>query len=240
MRIEENAGGGETVLLQRGDNLALVPASHLDLISPKIRDAFADPVRYFRDIAGRSKFSALSRWINALTAEPQWELELNRGGYEQPAWELELDCGDSDAECFNWTMVGFRWHSNSVTGALIGIPDERELSRYPATLARYYSLVDVVHWSIFGGAGGLEGAGDHDSIREFAHLFPNPACCPTDVSVLGSSGCGDRLIYSQDGRGGWLCHEHGLVHWLGSIADLIEWIFSELLSKRQPEYDYNP
>lgn len=225
MRIEENAGGGDTVILQLGDDPAQTPESHRDLISSTIRDTFIDPVQYFRDIANRSPFDALSRWINTLIADPKWELELNRGSpYDERA---------------NWTMTGFRWDSDSITGAMVGVPDGRELSLYPASLAEYYKLVDVVHWGIFGGAGGLDDAGNHTSISEFVHLFDDPASCPEGTFILGSSSCGDMMIYSNDDRGGWLCHENGHIHWLGSVADMINWIFGELLNNREPEYDYN-
>lgn len=225
MRIEENAGGGDTVILEPGDDPAQVPETHRGLLSPMIRDVFVDPVSHFRDIASRSRFTSLSQWINALIADPKWELELNRG--------FPFD------ERVNWTMTGFRWNSDSVAGALIGLPTRRDFHGYPKSLADYYKLVDVVHCTIFGGAGGLYGADDHTSISEFLHDLRDADLCPEDVFVFGSSGCGDMMIYSVDDRGGWLCHENGHIHWLGSITDTVNWMFGELLKNREPEYDYS-
>ncbi len=224
MRIEDNCGGGDTVILGPGDDLSQTPETHRELISPMVRDAFVDPVGYFRDIANRSRFEELSRWINTLIAEPAWELELSRG--------YPYD------ERVNWTMTGFRWNSDSITGALIGLPARHDFNAYPSALAEYFRLVDVVHWSEFGGAGGLKGAVDHEPISEFWYDFKDAQLRPDEVFVFGFSACGDMLIYSTDDRGGWMCHENGHIHWLGSITSAINWIFRELLKDKEPEYDY--
>lgn len=56
MRIEENEGGGESVILVAGDDLAQVPESHRDLITPRIREVFADPAAHFTRIADECPF----------------------------------------------------------------------------------------------------------------------------------------------------------------------------------------
>ncbi len=50
--------------------------------------------------------------------------------------------------------------------------------------------------------------------------------------------CSDMLICTSDGRGGWLCHENAHTHLLGTIAQTIDWVCSELLANRCPEHDY--
>jgi hypothetical protein len=47
------------------------------------------------------------------------------------------------------------------------------------------------------------------------------------------------LIYTEDGRGGWLCHENGKIHLLGTIEDTILWVYGELLANRCPDFDYS-
>jgi hypothetical protein len=58
---------------------------------------------------------------------------------------------------------------------------------------------------------------------------------PDSLQVWGHDGCGDMLVYTDDGRGGWLEHEEGYVRWIGSIAETIEWVFAELLAGREPD-----
>jgi hypothetical protein len=223
MRFDENVGGGDTVVVEPGDDLTDVPPSHLDLITPQIRKAFADPVQCFRDIAGRSQFRELSRWLNALIEDGAWELELNRGALED--------------ERRSWTMTGFRWMTRSVHDAVVGLPSPPGANSFPNTLADYYELVGFVHWSVFGGAGGLDGADSHTPITEWPH-YANLQDNPHELFAWGWGYGGDMLVYSTRDRGGWLGHETGAIHWLGSIEDAINWVFAELSAAKAPDYDY--
>ena len=45
------------------------------------------------------------------------------------------------------------------------------------------------------------------------------------------------MVYSNQDRAGWFCHETGQIKWIGSIADMINWVFGELLNNRPPEND---
>ena len=109
----------------------------------------------------------------------------------------------------------------------------------PPALRRYYSLVDRVSWMPFGCAGGLEGAGDHTPLTDFDYTYHGADIDPARTFVLGSSPGGDMLIYTEDGRGGWLCHENGKIHPLGTVVDTIEWVYSELQADRCPDFDYS-
>ncbi len=57
--------------------------------------------------------------------------------------------------------------------------------------------------------------------------------------IFGWSLCGNMLIYTTSGRAGWLCHENGRIHLLGTIKDTIQWVYGELLANRCPEFDSN-
>ena len=219
MDIEENEGGGTSVLLVEGDDLASVPDSHMHLLSPQLRDAFRDPVSRFRDIAERCPFPEMARWLNALIDDPFWILELNQGDPQQ------------------FTSAGFYWLSETVRSASIDLPSDARYD-YPPALADYYSLVGRVDWTGFGCAGGLDGAGRHTPLRTFPYKYHGAEVNPDDVFVWGWSPCGDMIIWSKDGRGGWMSHETGHIHMLGTIEDLINWLFAKLVADECPEYDY--
>ena len=44
------------------------------------------------------------------------------------------------------------------------------------------------------------------------------------------------IVYTADGRGGWLCHENGEIRLLGSVLDTIDWVYGELLADRCPDF----
>jgi hypothetical protein len=51
---------------------------------------------------------------------------------------------------------------------------------------------------------------------------------------MGHSSGGDVLIYTTDGRGGWLRPKTGEVVLLGSVGETLDWLFAELLAGRAP------
>ncbi len=220
MEIDDNDGGGQTVTLGPGDRLERVPRSHRHLITPAIRQAFPNPVEHFGQIAGRCPFPQMARWLKTLLAGHDWQLQLHQGDPKE------------------WTSAGFFWGSEQVRSALISLPGEDGFSESPAALRQYYSLVDAVSWMPFGYAGGLAGARDHSPLTEFAFDYHGAQVDPSAAFMWGGSLCGDMLIYTKDGRAGWLCHENGHIHLLGSIEVTINWVYGELLADRCPEYDY--
>src|SRR5688500_14976641 len=100
----------------------MVTASHRQLITPAIRTAFADPISYVRNLADRCRFRQMAAWLRALLVEESWELQMHRGSG-------------------SYASAGFRWCSERVRGAMIGLPTDPDLNKYPATLREYYSLV---------------------------------------------------------------------------------------------------
>ena len=77
-----------------------------------------------------------------------------------------------------------------------------------------------------------------ERIDEFVDFEFGADVDPARTFVFGCSDCGDMIIYTAEGRGGWLCHENGKIHLLGTIEDTIEWVYSELLANRFPEFDH--
>jgi len=221
MEITENEGGGKTVRLFAGDRLVKVPKSHTELITPQIRQAFADPTAYFRSICERCSFQKMAKWLKTLIASNAWSLELHRG--DPPANK----------------MAGFLWDSQEVTPALVGPPTQFDTNKYPSDLQIYFSLVNQVHWNDFGNAGGLDGVGSHPPLSQFVFDYSGHDIDVKTASVWGWSFCGDMLIYTSDGRGGWFSHESQEVHMLGTIRKAINWVFAELWAGRTPEYDYD-
>jgi hypothetical protein len=220
MRIEDNCGGGDTVILDPGDSLDDVPSSHRKLLTAALRRAFADPIAHFRDIAERCPFPRMVQWLEKLLKEGKWALHLNK----------------CNPEYGDWSLTGFQWSSKQVRGATIALPRKKPRG-LPKSLQDYYSLVDEVNWIAFGGAGDLDGSGPHKSLAKIPYYR---AVEDADaIHLWGSSACGDMLIYSTKDRGGWLSHETSHIHWLGSIADAINWVYGELLANRTPDYDYN-
>lgn len=220
MRTIKNEGGGKSVVLAPGDNLKRVRESHRMLITPRIKEAFADASEYFRSVAVCCPFPSMAAWLKVLIEEGDWELVLHRGVPEE------------------WTAAGIRWWSEKVRSAEITPASESNLSKLPPALRRYYSLVDQVSWMPFGCAGGLYGITDHTPLTNFYYTYHGADIKPAKTFVFGSSSCGDMVIYTADGRGGWLCHEDGKIHLLGTIEDTIEWVYCELLANRSPEFDY--
>lgn len=221
MKSEENCAGGKTVILFPGDKLEKVPKTHRALLTASIREAFGDPSVHFRQVAEICPFPPMKAWLGSLLKEGDWKLALHRGDPPE------------------WTSAAFDWNSSKVRGAEITPSKEDPPATLPAVFQSYYLLVDSIRWMPFGGAGGLEGCRDHIPVSTFRvdHLGTNVD--PAKTFVFGWSPGGDMLVYAHDGRGGWLCHENGKVHWLGSIADTIEWVFAELLADRCPDFDYS-
>src|SRR5262249_39109247 len=137
MEIEDNRGDGQSVLLFDGDDLDEVPDSHRDLITPSIREGFADPPAHFRRVARRCPFPQMAVWLRALLRVKDWELALHRGDPPE------------------WTAAGFTWKSAKVYGAEITPSSGTPPTTLPAVLRDYYSLVDKIRWMPFGLSGGL-------------------------------------------------------------------------------------
>lgn len=216
MKIEDNEDGGTSVILEEGDDLASVPDSHAYLITPQLREAFSDPVGRFCKIAECCPFPEMARWLRTLLETPRWQLELNQGDPQE------------------YASAGYYWASQYVRSATIDLPGGT-LPKFPKTLVDYYSLVDAVDWMGFGCAGGLAGAGGHAPLRAFPYDWQDIDA--DEVSVWGYSPCGDMIIWTADGRGGWLSHETGRMQLLGTIEELIDWVYAKLSANECPEYD---
>jgi hypothetical protein len=221
MEAEANEGGGTTITLVSGDRLDKVPKTHQELLTPAIREVFSDPIGHFRRVADKCPFPQMAAWLNALLADGEWYLALHRGDPKE------------------WESVGFGWFSDAVRSAEITPSIGEDTAGLPAMLRRYYSLVDRVQWMPFGCAGGLEGAAGHTPMTTFPLEYHGATIDPANTFAFGWSPGGDILIYTDDGRGGWACHENGKVYLLGTIEDTINWVYAELLGDRCPDFNYD-
>jgi hypothetical protein len=233
----KNEAGGVSVYLVNGDDLNEVPDSHRTSITPVIREVFVDPPAFCRRIADRTPFPHMATWLRALAEEEIWALGLHHSSRDE------------------WTAAGFTFWSDEVFGAEITPSDGSDTPGLPPTLRGYYSLVDRVSWMPFGCSGGLSGRAGHDPLTTFGGLSGRAGHVPLTTFdemyhgrragvepektfVFGSSSGGDLLLYTADDRGGWLCHENGWVHLLGTIRETIDWVYAELLANRSPDFDY--
>lgn len=221
MKIQKNDAPGKSVILVPGDDLAKVPKSHRELLTPQIREIFRDPPEYFRRIARDCPFATMKKWLRAVLKNGDWRLDLHRGHVPE------------------WTSVGYVLYSPKVRAAAITPTPCPPPTTLPAVLQSFYSLVDQVSWMRFAYAGELYNARTHRELPVFAIENPGRKPRPTSVYAFGCSPCGDELVYTDDGRAGWRNHETGTVHFLGTIEDTINWVFGELYADRCPDWSDN-
>ncbi len=218
MEISEEEFGGTRVRLWAGDNLRSVPPSHRGLITPEIEAWWADPVRALRDVGQRAVTSNMGEWFRRMADHGSWCLDLHR------AWH-------------GGTRAGYSLVCPGIRGAEVGPPAARPaVQDLPPGLPDYYRLVGHVDWMGFGAAGGLDGPDGHAPLTAFAFDYRGAEVELARTFIFGGSPCGDMLIYTADGRGGWLGHENGKIRLLGSVLDTINWVYGELLASRCPDF----
>jgi hypothetical protein len=220
MKRRWNCAGGDTIVLNRRDSLDEVPESHRDLITAAIRDAFKDPIAYFEAIGARCRFGALALYLNAHISSLKWVLRLHTNDYGSQG------------------TASFAFKAEHVIRAEFA-PSESSsaLQQLPTEITELYSLLDLMDWSTYGGAGGLYQSGEHAPLTSWPVLCGS-AVDPATTFLWGSTECGDQFIYTKDNRAGMLCHENGHVHLIGTVAETIDWICNELLNNRTPQFDY--
>src|ERR1700761_2594010 len=76
MKFVENQGGGTTIVLVEGDSLDAVPASHADILTPELREAFRDPRACFSEIARQTRIKSFQDLLTRHVDKGRWELLL--------------------------------------------------------------------------------------------------------------------------------------------------------------------
>ncbi len=211
-------GGGTCFLLTPGDRLTELPRFHRSLIGPAEDALHADMSGYLARLADRCPFSNMARWLRA-SRPPLLSIE-------ECHWDRRVG------------RVGLSLGGDDIGSAVIGLPATFAPTWHPHGLTDFYRLVGFVDWTGMALAGKLDTAAAAHPLSDFSYLDVSAALEPTRTWVVGSSLCGDMLVVSDDDRAGWVCHESGRVRPLGTSADLIEWVFGELLANRTPEYDH--
>jgi hypothetical protein len=220
MRTEENCAGADTVIVQPRDRLETVPVSHKYLVSPAITKVFEDPVAHFRDIAERTPFEEMRLYLQKLLARPKWVLNLHTNAFDSPG------------------IAAFEFFSAAVHPVQIAPGNRQARCGGVSEMTGFYRQIGWLHWTVYGGADGLDTSPD-ESFAECEFHMDVPGIDSTATFSFGSTACGDWFIYDKSGRAGMLSHESLRVHWIGTVADTINWIFHELRHKRTPEFDYN-
>lgn len=133
--------------------------------------------------------------------------------------------------------AGYGLSCPGVRGAEVGPPEDgTAVESLPDVLAEYYRSVGYVDWMGFGAAGGLDGRDGHPSLAAMDMDYHGADVDLSRTYVFGWSPCGDMIVYTADGRGGWLRHEDGEIRLLGRVLDTLDWVYGELLANRCPDF----
>lgn len=214
MDVEEDEEAGVTVKLDPGDDLAAVPASHRQLLTPEVRAAFANPPGHFQAVRDRSPVPNMRKWFDRVLKKRQVELWLEVGV-------------PGEAE-----RAGFFLAGGKVTPAIVGLPVPFDAALYPEPLAAFYRLVGFVSLIGLMFAGGI----DRPPGGTLADVWSaNPVVDAATTRIIGGSLSGDMMVCAAGGRCGWWDHETGRVKLTGTAAEFLDGVFADLLAGRHPE-----
>jgi hypothetical protein len=218
MDITDEELGGTRVVLRQGDSLRSVPRSHRRLVTAEIEAWWTDPVRVVRGIADRAVTPNMGQWFRRMADNGSWCLELHKSTHGAMGAGYGLSCP-------------------GIRGAEVAPPPAKPVVKHlPAGLLDYYRLVGRVHWMGFGAAGGLDGLDGHMPLTAFGFNYHGADVELASTFAFGCSLCGDMIVCTADGRGGWLCHENGEIRLLGSVLYTVDWVYGELLADRCPDF----
>ncbi|MEM7386753.1 MAG: hypothetical protein AAF514_17590, partial [Verrucomicrobiota bacterium] len=182
-----------------------------------------NPVRYFGDLAAKAPVPAMKQWLETILGEEDWQLNIHHVIY--PGCKPLVSAG------YEW------WTEEKVVSGEISPPHPEGPPMSVAILDRFFSVIDSVRWMPFGMAGGLFGCKPTNRLSQIEARFPNGEVDPDKAVMLGMGLGGDCYFYTPDDLGGCVaCSGKG--HVIGTIEDLLEWVFSGLNSGDPPEFDY--
>ncbi|QDS95100.1 hypothetical protein FF011L_38840 [Roseimaritima multifibrata] len=219
MITRPNDGGGTTLVLDDGDDLACVPDSHRDMITDSVQDALSDPAAYFSRIASRTTIPNLRKYLANFVADGRWSLLL-------------ADTYMMDRE----TIAAFEWFHLVQHACMFGTPTS---DCEDDCFASFYDCLSMVHWDSIGFAGGIVPYCNQISLDDCGIPSINPTFPADTTMVFGNSPCGDMMICNSSGDAGYLSHENGASYVVGSFSEMLDWIFGELIQNRTPEFDYS-
>jgi hypothetical protein len=140
MREETNAFEGNSVVLERPDDLADLSPSLSRAIPRGVREVFSNYPSSFRSLAAESDFSPLKRWLQKMAKTGRCELAIHcpgpRAASVHPGPEVFLE-------------VGAEEYPILLSGGLPRIP-----KRCPERLSEVLRLVGVIRMQ-YGASGGL-------------------------------------------------------------------------------------
>jgi hypothetical protein len=210
---------GDLLIVDPGEDLDAVPEKFREALTPFVRTVFANPARSFRQAARRCPLKQMGRWFRAIASEDRWELQLLQHSI--------------------YSRAGFCWKPKQVRGALVGLCDDpaqyRLFGDVSQELLGFYQVVQFLLWKGFYRSGGVSGPGTHMPVSCSEYNCDDTAVDPRCTYQMGHSSRGDVLIYTTDDRGGWLRPRTGKVILLGSVAEMLDWVFGELLAGREPK-----
>lgn len=223
MKRRDNPGCGITIVLTPGDSLDDVPESHCDIVTDEIREAFEDPVAFFLEVARNTSLPHLSQWLRVVALQGSWSLLIADTYMTQRA-----------------TVGGFRWSAEDVSSAIIVLGSVRvDQLICHHQFAALYSSIRLVLWDDIGCGGGIYGPDSHFPLDIYGLNSKSKQFPESSSVVFGSTACGDALLHNAKGEAGLLSHETGEAYAIGSISEVLDWVFIEFLAGRWPEFDYN-
>ncbi len=214
-----NSCGGTTLILAEGDDLDAVPDSHRDIVTAAIRNAFVDPASHFRQIAARTSLQNLRDYIAAFVDQGKWSLILADTYMMKRA-----------------TIAAFQWFHPSMYGCMFA---PATTSPTDPQFAPLYADVAMAHWDSIGCAGGILPAHEHIPLSVYGAPSTNLVFPVDSSTVFATSPCGDMMIYNRHGDAGYLSHETGGSYVVGSVPEMLEWVFGQLMHDQLPEFDYS-
>lgn len=219
MLIRPNDYRGTTLILATGDDLDAVPDSHRDLVTAAIRDAFADPKSHFGQIAAKTSLRNLRDYLSTFIDEGNWALILADIYMRQRA-----------------TISAFQWSHPSMSGCLFAPASSAPVD---SRFAALYTDFDLVHWSAIGYSGGILPAHEHIPLPVYGCSSTNARFPAESSTVFATSPGGDAMIYNSQGDAGYLSHETGDSYVIGTIPEMLDWVFGKLMHDQLPEFDYS-
>lgn len=219
MLTQPNECGGNTLIFTEDDNLDAVPDSHRDIVTDVIREAFENPVAYFTGIANRTEVSNLRKYLNNFVSAGRWQLLL------ADTYMMERD-----------TLAGFNWMHPGQHPCLFGV---RESNCVGDRFNSFYSELLFAHWDSIGYAGGLLPVGKQIMVEDYGKPSVSSRFPADSTTVFGNSSCGDMMVCNIAGEAGFLSHEDGESYAVGTVTEMLNWVFGELIQGRSPEFDYS-
>jgi hypothetical protein len=217
MMKRPNDGGGTTLMLAEGDDINALPDSHRDVLNDHIREAFRDPAAFFSNVANRTTIPNLSRYLKAFVEQGRCTLLL--ADTYMPSRK---------------TIGAFQWFHPEQHACMFS-PTVEPCS--DLRFAPLYKDFAMIHWDLIGFAGGIFSYHNHTTVAHYGAASSDPVFPENSTIVFGNTVGGDMMICSPSGQSGFLSHETGASYVIGTVPEMLDWVFGQLILNQAPKFD---